>query len=160
MQVNYEVDDSKLVARFASTTARVQAALAKKLAVLAIKLENHIKADKLSGQVLNVRTGALRRSIFTTIETGPQRIVATVASSSDVKYGRIHEYGGTINIPEITPVKAHALHFFVGGKDVFAMRARAHPVKMPERSFMRSALADMKDEIRAGIEEAMKESVK
>jgi len=157
MQVTFEIDDSKLEARLSGMTARIQTALAQKLTALALKLENHIKADKLSGQVLNVRTGALRRSIFTTVETAPNEVTATVASSSDVPYGRIHEFGGAIDIPEITPVKAQALHFVINGKDVFAKRVRAHTVHMPERSFMRSALADMEAEIRNGIKEAVEQ---
>ena len=151
------VNDRQLEARLTAMPTRVQKALVQKLTALAFKLENHIKADKLSGQVLNVRTGALRRSIFSTVETSATEVVATVASSSDVPYGRIHEFGGTIQVPEITPVKAQALHFVINGKDVFAKRVRAHTVSMPERSFMRSALADMKDEIEAGIRQAVEE---
>jgi phage gpG-like protein len=158
MQVTFEVDDRKLEARLANMPAALQKALVAKLTVLTTKLENHIKADKLSGQVLNVRTGALRRSIFAPpIQVSPNQVVGTVESSSDVKYARIHEFGGTIDVPEITPVKAQALHFVMNGKDVFAKRVRAHTVHMPERSFMRSALADMRSEIEQGIRQAVEE---
>jgi phage gpG-like protein len=157
VQVTFEVDDRKLEARLAGMPAALQKALVAKLTVLTTKLENHIKADKLSGQVLNVRTGALRRSIFSTVQVAPNQVVGTVASSSDVKYGAIHEFGGTIDIPEIVPTKAQALHFVMNGKDVFAKRVRAHTVHMPERSFMRSALADTRAEIEQGVRQAVEE---
>jgi phage gpG-like protein len=157
MKIEFLVDDRTIKLRLATVPATMQAALVKKLTAIALRLERHIKEDKLSGQVLNVQTGALRRSIFSTIEARGDYVVATVASSSDVKYGRIHEFGGTIHVPEIVPVKAQALHFIVGGKDVFARRVRAHDVNMPERSFMRSALTDMRDEIVADIRKTVEE---
>ena len=160
MQVDFEVDDRVLRARLAELPGVVRTALVKKLTALSLKLEAHIKEDKLSGQVLNVRSGALRRSIFSTVDQSADSVVATVGSSSDVKYGRAHEYGATIHIPEIVPTKAQALHFAVGGKDIFAKRVRAHDVTLPERSFMRSGLADMKDEIQKGIKGAISDALR
>lgn len=158
MDVEFLVDDRAIELKIAAIPELLRAALSKKLLALALKLERHIKEDKLSGQVLNVRSGALRRSIFTTIESRGDYVVATVASSSDVKYGRIHEFGGTIHVPEIFPVKAQALHFVVNGKDVFAKHVKAHDVTMPERSFMRSALTDMRDDIVSEIRKTVEEA--
>lgn len=84
---------------------------------VAIKLTSKVKADKLSGQALKVRTGRLRRSInykVTETATGAFAKVGT-----NVEYGRIHEYGGRI------------------GKSG----------TMPQRSFLRSALTEMKTQI-------------
>jgi len=160
MQLSFDVDDRSLRARLEGTLDLLRAALVRKLTIAVFKLESHIKQDKLSGQVLNVVTGALRRSIFSKIESSGDSVTATVASSSDVKYGAIHEFGGIIDIPEIFPVKAKALHWASGGKDVFAKRAQAHQIKMPERSFMRSAFADLKDEIKADIQQAVEEATR
>ena len=46
------------------------------------------------------------------------------------------------------PDKAKALAFLVGGKQIFAARVLMPAVTMLERSYMRSSLAEMADEIR------------
>ena len=77
-------------------------------------------------------------------------------SSGDVKYAGIHEFGGTIDIPEIT-AKGKALAFMRGGQQEFYKKVAAHTITMPERSFMRSSLADMKDQIVREMTEAVRE---
>lgn len=153
--VTVEADDLAIRARFEGLPRRVHAAIVRKTQALRLALETKIKGDKLSGQVLHVVTGNLRRSIFSGVADYGDVVEGFAKQSGDVKYGAIHEFGGTINIPEIIPVKAKALHWISGGKDVFARRARAHDVTMPERSFMRSSLADMEGEIVFGLKEAV-----
>ena len=48
-----------------------------------------------------------------------------------------------------------ALAFAVGGKQVFAARVNLPAIAMPERSYMRSSLAEMGDEITDGLSEAV-----
>jgi phage gpG-like protein len=155
------VGDKELVARLDGIPTKVRAALEKKITALSLTLATKIKDDKLSGQDLNVVTGSLRRSITARVppEVTEDSIVGGAYSSGDVKYAAIHEFGGQISIPDIFPVKAQALHFVVDGKDVFAKRVRAHTVNMPERSFMRSTLAEMRAEIIAGIREGYLEGL-
>jgi phage gpG-like protein len=63
-------------------------------------------------------------------------------------YARIHEYGGTIHLPEIFPVHAQALHWVSkGGDEVFARHAAAHDVVIPERSYLRSAVEQREADI-------------
>lgn len=114
-----------------------------------IALQSHVVEHKLSGQVLHVRSGTLRRSITYAIDESDLAITGTVGTN--LEYAAIHEYGGTINVPEIRPRKAKALHFYVGGAEVFATRVRAHTVRMPERSFLRSALAERREAFLAAI---------
>lgn len=114
-----------------------------------IALQAHVVEHKLSGQVLHVRSGAGRRSITYAIRETDDAITGIVGTN--LEYMAIHEYGGTINVPEIRPRNAKALHFYVGGKEVFAMRARAHTVTMPERSFLRSALRDRREAFLAAV---------
>lgn len=108
---------------------------------------------KLSGEVLNARSGALRASIRAETDETSARI------SSDVPYARIQEYGGHIALPEIVPVNARALAFAYGGKLVFAKRVKAHGVDIPERSYMQSSLAEFEagfvDDIRRVAAEAL-----
>jgi hypothetical protein len=48
---------------------------------------------------------------------------------------------------EIVPDKAKALAFVLGGREMFAARVNLPAVTMPERSYMRSSLAEMADDI-------------
>lgn len=139
----------------ADAATRIHDALLRKAYAYALRLEGHIKADKLSGQVLNVRTGNLRRSIFSGVEDDGDTIEIWAKQSGDVKYGAIHEFGGKTAAHDILPVKAKALHFIMGGKDVFAKIVHHPGSVMPERSYMRSSLEDMKDTIIAGLKDAV-----
>ena len=57
------------------------------------------------------------------------------------------------------PDKAKALAFAVGGKQVFAARVNLPAVTMPERSYLRSSLAEMAGEIAEGLSEAVVEAI-
>jgi hypothetical protein len=48
----------------------------------------------------------------------------------------------------------------VGGKQDFAARVNLSAVTMPERSYLRSSLAEMAGEIRDGLSEAVVEAAK
>ena len=65
--------------------------------------------------------------------------------------------GGVIPPHQIVPDKARALAFAIDGKQVFAVRVNLPAVTMPERSYLRSSLAEMADEIRQGLSEAVGE---
>lgn len=135
-------------------------AVAAKVRTLTTNLQHHVIADKLQGQVLHHRSGALARSIQTNVETSGQVTTGEVYSSGDVKYAAIHEFGGTTAAHDILPSKAEALAFVIGGQQVFA-RVVHHPgSKMPERSFLRSSLADMADLIVDGIKQAATKGAK
>lgn len=138
---------------------RVRRALLKKISALAVQLADRVRR-KLSGEVLNVRTGNLRASIFEDVQQTSTSVIGRVASSGDVKYAGIHEYGGTIPAHEVIPTKARALAFVMGGKQVFFRRVTIPDVQMPERSFLRSSLLEMKSQIVEGIAEAAREGVK
>ena len=97
---------------------------------------------KLSGEVLQARSGALRASMRADVAETRAGFDLRVASDGSVAYARIQEYGGRIAVPEIAPRNAKALVFAYGGRVVFAKAARAHAVNIPERSYMRSSLED------------------
>lgn len=133
---------------------RLRDALADKAGALAAALQSRIQ-QKLSGGVLNQKSGALARSITATIDDGPGDVSATLATSPDIKYAAIHEYGGMIPPHQIVPDKAKALAFLVGGKRAFAARVNLPAIAMPERSYMRSSLAEMADEIADELSDAV-----
>lgn len=126
---------------------RIRAALVAKAGVLAAKLQAKIE-QKLSGEVLQMKSGALAGSIGVTIEETSGGVAVGLATSADVKYAAIHEFGGVIPPHEIVPDKAKALAFLVGGKQAFAARVNLPAIAMPERSYMRTSLAEMADDIR------------
>ena len=126
---------------------RIRAALVAKAGVLAAKLQVKIE-QKLSGEVLQMKSGALAGSIGVTIEETSGGVAVRLATSADVKYAAIHEFGGVIPPQQIVPDKAKALAFLVGGKQAFAARVNLPAIAMPERSYMRTSLAEMADDIR------------
>jgi phage gpG-like protein len=145
-------------ARLNGYPAALQAALGAKASELAAALTDLVKNDKLSGAVLNSRTGALRDSIVTNVTADADGILASVGSEGDVKYAAIQEYGGKTSAHEILPAKADVLAFVIGDAQHFARRVEHPGSLIPERSYLRSALADMKDEILTALADAATEA--
>jgi phage gpG-like protein len=125
--------------------------LAANSAILAAALVDKVRSDKLSGQVLNAVSGALRDSIVADIAVEREKVVASVGSAGDLKYAAIHEYGGKTAAHEILPSKASVLAFAVGGATIFARRVEHPGSVIPERSYLRSTLAEMMDEVVATL---------
>jgi phage gpG-like protein len=152
------IGDREVVAKLNAAPDKLRQGLARAVTRLALETERLAK-QKVSGPVLKVRTGSLRSSINigSTPYVTPTAIYGQVGTN--IRYARIHEFGGQIHVPEIRPKKARVLAFEVGGQTVFAMRAAAHVVKMPERSFLRSALREMQprieEELRATVARAL-----
>ena len=139
--------DQAALDRMQSLPSEVRLALQRKMALLTIKLYRHIVLNKLSGQVLSTVSGRLKRSVtFDTQQTGDQ-IVSEVYTDGSAPYDTIHEFGGKTPAHVIEPVKAKALSYLQDGKRVFYKRINHPGSRMPERSYMRSALHDMEQEI-------------
>jgi phage gpG-like protein len=145
-------------AAFANLPERLREALSAKATLLAAELQAKVQ-QKLAGEVLQPRSGALARSIVTTIEEDVAAVSVSIASNGDVKYAAIHEFGGVIPAREIVPNKAKALAFVLGGKHVFATRVNVPAVTMPERSYLRSSLSEFADQIRQELSAAVGEPV-
>ncbi|HEY5046936.1 MAG TPA: HK97 gp10 family phage protein [Rhizomicrobium sp.] len=114
--------------------------------------------DKLSGEVLNPRSGTLRGSV---VETGLLAGAATfsdsVVSDGTASYARIQEYGGRVSIPEEVPQAGKALAFAYGGRLVFAAHAAAHDIDIPQRSYLRASLAEQSQPFIDGIRKVVTE---
>jgi phage gpG-like protein len=145
-------------ASLAGMPDQVRQALSSKANALAVALEAKIQ-QKLSGGVLNMRSGALASSIVATVDESSADVSVRIGTSGDVKYAAIQEFGGTIPPHEIVPDKAKALAFVVGGKQVFAARVNLPAVTLPERSYLRSSLAEMAGEIRDELSGAVAEAM-
>jgi hypothetical protein len=93
-------------------------------------------------------------------DVGSSATVSATVSAGGLPYMAIHEYGGVVMTPDIFPVNALALHWMApaaaqfrpGGEaateGVFAMHTAAHVTPIPERSYLRYALAQRREAIR------------
>ena len=145
-------------AALAALPERLRDALSNKANALAAALQAKVQ-QQLAGGVLNMRTGALGGSIVVAVEGSPATVSARVATSCDIKYAAIHEFGGILPPHQIVPGKAKALAFAVGGKQAFAARVMLPAITMPERSYLRSSLAEMADEIEDALSEAVRSTM-
>lgn len=124
--------DDKVALRLKSMGQQVREGLLKAMQAQWYALQSYIVRSKLSGQVLHRVTGVLASSInvgdpqsASQFKDDGNDMVGVVGTK--VWYGAVHEYGGTFK------TKA-------GGSVTF-----------PERSFLRSGLADRSKQIREAI---------
>lgn len=138
-------------ARFSNFSQRLRAELRIGIGRAALLVQTDSKANKLSGQVLNVVTGRLRRSINTKITETETNVQGTVGTN--VEYAHVHEFGfqGTVSVRE------HLRRSKLGNE--FVVRAHNMRMNVKEKSFLRSALADMANPIRLEFEKAMQRAV-
>jgi phage gpG-like protein len=144
--------------QLASLPADLLARLEEKARQLAASLADKVREEKLSGGVLQIRTGALKASISSDISIDGNQVNATVGSFGDVKYAAIQEYGGKTGAHEILPSKASVLAFVAQGAIHFARRVEHPGSVIPERSYLRSSLEEMSAEIVAAFAATPSES--
>ncbi|WP_404711746.1 HK97 gp10 family phage protein [Sphingomonas sp. MMS24-J13] len=125
-----------------SLAPRLTAELQTSVGDLALRLTRMIQQDKLSGAVLQTRSGRLQRSIRPVIESDGGRITATV--TADAPYAAAHEFGfhGTVSVRQHLRRIRQAFGRPIAEKSI-TVRAHAMRMNLPERSFLRSALADL-----------------
>lgn len=152
--------DRELIGKLNAMPGNIRQKLERKITELALRLKRHVQEDKLQGQVLNHRTGRLQRSVMHQITSNKDEISAKVSTSADVPYAAIHEFGGVTRPHVIEPKKGMYLAFMAGGKMRFARRVNHPGSKMPERSYLRSSLADYAPMIEREIKQVVAEAVK
>lgn len=130
----------------------VQNALLERADALREALETRIK-QKLSGEALQTRSGALAASIESSVEDGGSAV--TIAASSAAPYAAIQEFGGKTAAHEIVAVNAKALAFAAGGGRVFAKSVHHPGSTIPARSYMASSAAEMSAQFVAGLKQAV-----
>lgn len=153
--------DREVVARFNRMPGGLQQNLVKTITRLCIKLQVHVKQDKLSGQVLNVRSGRLRRSITYHVATlGASTAQGTVGTN--LPYAPPFEKGfqGTEEVREHLRMMTKAWGKPVKDPHKITVRAHTRKVNIAPKSFLGSALKDMTPEILEQIDLAVKESIK
>jgi phage gpG-like protein len=149
------VDASKVVRKFERLPVAIRGAVLRTMTKIGYDLTGHIQQDKLQGQVLHHRTGNLSSHVHPqTTDSG--NLITTVVGidSNAVPYAAIHEYGGYIHVPEVS---GPLMVFDKGGETIFTRRRAAFTAHMPERSYLRSGLADRKDDYLRDIDAAVGE---
>ncbi len=150
-------NDDLVLLNVKSLGIRVRDRLRSDITRLTIKLQRKVKEEKLTGQVLHVRTGRLRRNINRRMAETATSITGQVGTN--VSYAAIHEYGftGVVNVREHLRMQS-----VVFGRPITptAVTVRAHAMRMhmPERSFLRSALAEMRPEIVTTLQQGLREA--
>ena len=156
------VGDSEMRAALSACSRKIDDEIKSSMAFMVFRLQKQIKTHKLLGQVLHRRTGNLRDNIVRDSWQDGGRTVGVVGIAPGAPYGKLHEYGfsGAVSVP------AHVRQV----KQVFGRRlktpinvhvsAHTRHERQPERSFMRTAIADMLPFIRQEIEAAAKRGLK
>lgn len=138
-----------VMVRFQGAAERMRQALGRATMRLAVEAQRRVAGEKLSGGVLKVRTGRLRRSINVRPLQETARIGATVGTN--VFYGRIWELTG---LPARTVVPRE--------KKALFWKGAAHPVRRAEipalgpRPFLAVVLQEMRAQAREEISQAAK----
>lgn len=147
----------QVAARLARASSEVKDRVRQAIAESAARV-TAIAKDKLSDDVLHVRTGRLRRSIHFQVGGTPEAPSAAVGTN--VEYAAIHEFGGQTKAHIIEAQRGKVLAFKgASGEMVFRAMVRHPGSRIPERSFLRSALAQEADAIRERIAAAVRESL-
>lgn len=136
--------------RFEGGALAVRERVRAQVQVLGLVLLSNIKKDKLSGGVLNVRTGRLRRSVNEETTDAGDVIESTVGTN--VVYGRFWELG----FDGIEQVKAHTRTLRGVTQQV---RTYSRAVHQAARPFLQPALAEMRDQVIASLSATLKEAV-
>lgn len=113
----------------------------------------------------------MQASVDTLVQEGGTFIYGAIFASG-LPYLQIQEYGGAVMTPDIFPTSASALHFFsdtsagftasrafAASDEIFTRGTRAHLTVLPERSFMRYALAQRASAIRERFAQAAIDSI-
>jgi HK97 gp10 family phage protein len=142
--------DDRLLARLKALPDAARAGIGRAMLQLAQQLQDKIRSDKLSGQVLEAHSGTLRAGIAYDFTDDGTAFTVTVGSA--LRYARFQEFGTSASY-EILPRTARVLAFPWKGEARFFKKIMHPP--LPERSFLRSALAELGPGIEAGLREAI-----
>ncbi len=156
--IRFELLDSGLdraLQTLAQSAPRIELAVRRQMISEMMDLASYSAEEKLSGQILQPRSGALRRALLASpaVESISGMAIGTVGVDSSVPYGAIHEFGfeGTESVREymrrtktgrMAPVRAHSRQMY-----------------MPQRSYLRSAIGDRLQQIAANLQQAVSEAV-
>lgn len=155
--------EREVIRKFETFPESLRSALRGTVKDLGIKLQNKVKSEKLSGQVLNIRTGKLNRSIMEVLVEGDQAISSVVWSNLGApSYASFWEFGfnGSQTIRAHLRMMTTAFGKTVKEPRKILVPSYSKQVNQPARSFLRTALRDMEPEINDSIDRAVDGAVK
>ena len=93
-----ETNAGALALQYQDAPKLIAANILKTLRDIGLKLVNVVQREHLSGQDVAVRTGTLRRAVFSRVEIDGQNgaLVRVGVDAAKALYGRVQEFGGTI----------------------------------------------------------------
>lgn len=136
------------IARQRQRLLNLPSALTAEMQTQMTQAADYVRANKLSGGVLQRRSGALSRSIYGSASNVGGTTVVGLLGSRGVPYANIWENTGS-KAHTIVPSVAKALRFTAGGRVVFSMRVDI-PQQAP-RPFLQPSLNENKDKILAAL---------
>ena len=177
MKLDVKIEGHKAIVRFlGNLPLKVIPNLVDALNTYVIKLADHIVTQKLSGQVLKVRTGTLRSSIVPILAHMEGRVIMAGVGTG-VKYARIHEFGGTI-VPKVAQaltvplpgVKGRARDYkntFIAkgmifqkqGREIIPLFALKKSVTIPARPYFRPSLIETIGDLTDGLDRALDKAI-
>lgn len=146
----------KLLAKLRGAATSIPAVLLREMKSQMARAADWSRANKLSGDPLNRRSGRLSRSVTGDAHMdGTTNVVGTL--SSNVPYAHVHENGGTFAIPAHTRrpprSKTPAGHFRkrTDEQRQASVQVSAHKATFPQRAFLRPSLVANKQKIIQGL---------
>ena len=154
------VGDEEVQARFHRAAGEIDGKLADSMGRITIRLQAHVVRNKLSGQVLKVRTNNLRGSIHQEVIRDGSGIVGRVGTN--VEYAAFHEYGfnGAQSVREHMRTIKMAFGKMLKEPKKIVIGAHTRHVDYKGKSFLRTALQDQHEEIVTALNEAVKEAMR
>lgn len=151
----FSSDADRVIQDFAEAAPRIEIALRRQLMAEIVDLANYSAENKLSGQLLQSRSGRLRRSLLASpeVDSVSGMVTGSIGTDSSVPYGAIHEFGfdGSENVREyLRRTKAGRMA---------AVRSHTRQMHMPERLYLRSALEERMQQLVANLQQALSEAV-
>lgn len=145
------IGDKEVVKRLSAMSNEAQSKVRAAIGRMTLRLQRKVMQEKLSGQVLSVRTGNLRRSIDGRVVNDGGATTGIV--DTNLKYAAAREYGfqGTVTVRE---------HLRRAKSGMVPVRSHSRRMNLPERSFLRSALRELQPDIVAAISAATGEAIK
>jgi phage gpG-like protein len=146
------IGDERVVSEFKALGPKARDAAATSVGRLALMLQARITTQKLTGQVLRVRTGTLRRSVDNDVQVSDTEILGIVFTN--LEYAAKHEYGFTGTESVKSHMRTMRMAWGRPMKEPKEVTVRAHTrnIDYPARSYMRTALQEMKPQIESDIE--------
>lgn len=153
--LNKEVVEERLSSLTPHVRQRLRSVIGTKMIDLREGVKGKVSTLFNRGTSSRPGSGRLLASIGGEMSESVTDVSATVFSRG-VPYARIHEYGGQTRAHTILPRNASVLAFMGrDGKMVFARKVNHPGSNIPERSFMRSTLAEQRLEIIGAIRSAV-----